>query len=85
MEIGENAFAKCSELKEIKLNSGLEKIGKSAFEYAPLESVELPETLTEICDNAFYGCETLAAMNCDFLEIIMNIPRSERKKESLVE
>ena len=49
-----------SQLRQIKLNEGLEVIGSSAFAYTPIVSIEFPSTLTTIEDNAFEGCGEIA-------------------------
>lgn len=44
-KIGNHSFWNCKNLKEIKLNEGLESIGVEAFIHTGLESVDLPSTL----------------------------------------
>jgi len=59
VEIQDKAFH-CYELKEVVLNEGLKKIGKSVFSYCKLlESIELPSTVVEIEEGAFYNCRSL--------------------------
>ena len=47
----------CTQLKEVVLNEGLQKIGEWAFmECKSLKSITFPSTLREIGDYAFFGC-----------------------------
>lgn len=58
--IGEYAFNKCSELKNLVLQEGITAIDYGAFEgCASLVDVKLPESLTRIGDSAFSGCISL--------------------------
>ena len=50
----------CSNLREVELNEGLQKIGRMAFVSCPsLKSIKLPSTVTEIGINAFSRCRNL--------------------------
>lgn len=62
-QIRDNAFYKCSSLKQISLPSTIEKIGHHTF-YActSLESIVLPSSLAEIGMGAFSGCSKLSAV-----------------------
>ena len=62
--IGDGAFMRCAELKEIVLPSGIKAIGTDAFQnnYA-LESVTIPDGVTEICENAFQNCKALTSIS----------------------
>lgn len=52
--INDNAFYLCSNLRDIKLNYGLEKVGDKAFlKCSGLETLTLPSTLKEIGADAF--------------------------------
>lgn len=53
------AFAKCKNLKEVKLNDGLKKIGGSAFAESAIESVEIPKSVKTIGQVAFAQCSRL--------------------------
>ena len=46
-EIGVAAFADCDELKEVKLNEGIQKIGVLCFSATPLKKLALPEQIKE--------------------------------------
>ena len=52
-EIPAKAFAMCAGLAEVRLPSGLEGIGESAFESSGLASVELPAGVASVDDAAF--------------------------------
>ncbi|MDE6557574.1 MAG: leucine-rich repeat domain-containing protein [Clostridia bacterium] len=58
-EIGDMAFARCNNLTSIKLPDTLEKIGKSAFIYCGLTSLEIPSSVTTISYAAFGACDRL--------------------------
>ena len=54
------AFFSCANLKEITINDGVRKIGRSAFSGCrSMEMADLPETLDLIGPNAFYGVRFL--------------------------
>ena len=55
IEIESNAFINCYDLAYVKLGNSLQKIGEDAFLFAALESVEIPESVTEIGGGAFCG------------------------------
>jgi len=60
VEIGQRAFANCSNLKEVVFNDGIKKIGYRAFyNCRSLESITLPSTVTEIGAEAFSSCAHL--------------------------
>ena len=48
-----------SSLKEIVFHDGLKKISGQAFSYTNIESIELPDSCTEIDSYIFSGCENL--------------------------
>ena len=56
-----NAFANCSNLKEVLLGNSLEVISEEAFAYSGLESITIPESVTEIIGNPFAGCKKFKA------------------------
>ena len=59
-EIGENAFYLCSNIVEVKFNSGLKKIGNKAFlKCINLRKIDLPDTVTEIGNDAFSYCNSV--------------------------
>ena len=53
-KIPAGTFAYCSELRNIDLPVGLEKIGDNAFDNAGLITITFPSTLKEIGESAFY-------------------------------
>ena len=56
-EIMDGAFY-YSEVQEVVLNEGLERIGYDAFYYSDLQTINaLPSTLVEIAQEAFYGSD----------------------------
>ena len=59
-EVENHAFYNCSNLRELQLNEGLQKIGQSAFWICTsLASITLPSTVTEVCSCAFHNCTNL--------------------------
>ena len=62
--IGEWAFAKALELREIHIRKGIEIIKYHAFRQCPkLSVVNFPDTLKEIGDYCFTGCASLAEIS----------------------
>lgn len=57
-KIGENAFGKCTNLKEIVLPESITAIGYSCFQYSGLQEITL-SNLRVVPDYAFYYCENL--------------------------
>lgn len=53
VEIGANAFQECTNLKTIHFSPNTTTIGRWAFASSGLEEVVLPNTITEVGDNAF--------------------------------
>lgn len=57
-EIADDTFSGLRYLKEVKLPSGLQKIGKKAFaDCTALEFIVIPSTVTAISENAFDNCK----------------------------
>lgn len=85
-EIPESAFYGCYDLKDVKLPVNLKKIGKSAFYSCgsnasrSLTKVEIPSTVTEICENAFAESRILSISTGDGITTLtkgsLGIPRS---------
>lgn len=70
--IGPWAFC-CTGLKDVVILDGCEKIGEAAFKDCyNLEKVEIPESVVEIRDFAFRGCEKLKRVVADGLLILKN-------------
>ena len=60
-DIGEEAFADCHTLKEVKIGKNVTNIGKGAFRFSmPLKSITIPGSVENIGEGAFFGCRTLA-------------------------
>jgi len=59
--IGDSAFEKVKTIKSVTLPEGLKVIGKNAFAETGFAKIELPESLTEIKDRAFYYCDISGA------------------------
>ncbi len=57
--IGAYALANTDSLTAVTLPSALKSLGESAFMFSGLTSVKIPSGVTEIPDNAFYGCFSL--------------------------
>ena len=55
-EIHEQAFSGCASLKTITLPSTLRIIENNAFNGTDVDSVIIPESVTEINNTCFYGC-----------------------------
>ncbi|MBO7310385.1 MAG: leucine-rich repeat protein, partial [Clostridia bacterium] len=63
-EIGEFAFHACSELKSVKMPSGLTKISNHAFfGCSQLASVDIPQNVTFVGAFAFRDCASLTRVN----------------------
>ena len=58
VSIGEYAFCETG-IKDLTLPSSLKTIDASAFEASKLETIFIPDSVTEIEDYAFFGCESL--------------------------
>ena len=70
--IGEGAFAGCKNLKEVRLNQGLQHIGGDevgAFQDSGLRSAYVPSLLGRLRSRTFAGCKNLrkitVAEGCD--------------------
>ena len=70
-EIGDSAFLSSTSLKEVLLPESLRTLGRSAFENSGVETVRLPEGLTDISDFCFYNCQQLKTVELpEMLETI---------------
>ena len=52
--IGRRAFASCNNMNSVDFPDGLKRIEQSAFNYVPMERIELPASLESLADCAFY-------------------------------
>ena len=61
MTLGKETFDGCERLRRVIFREGsrLKKIGEDCFICSGIEEIELPETVTEIGDNAFKSCSGL--------------------------
>ena len=60
IEVENEAFQRCYNLKEVILHEGLQKIGWRAFQFcSSLSSITLPSTITDIGNYAFSFCRNL--------------------------
>ena len=55
--IEEQSFFGNSSLEEVVLPEGLLSIESQAFAYSGVKTINLPETITYIADDAFLGCD----------------------------
>ena len=58
--VGNYAFYQCSGLLRIDLPDTLQTIGDYAFRYSGLTRIEIPASVTEVCQHAFCDCYSLA-------------------------
>lgn len=59
----ENIFAKCMNLKTVRMPALLEFIPSGCFDgCVALENIELPESIKKIGDNAFANCKSLTSL-----------------------
>ena len=66
IEVENEAFDNCKQLRELAFNDGLQKIGGDAFRSCrSLSSIVLPSTVTEIGNGAFNNCSNL-------MEVVLN-------------
>lgn len=65
-KIIENSFKKSNKIDTIEFaeDSELISIGKEAFSQSSLQSISIPSSVIEICENAFSNCRNLT--NCKF-------------------
>ena len=69
--MAEELFFRCTELTTVKLSDHLTQICSYAFALTNIVTLQLPETLAYIGENAFWGCEYLTAIELpDSIEII---------------
>jgi BspA type Leucine rich repeat region (6 copies) len=58
--IGDEAFEGIDELTNVTMGHGVTSIGEFAFDGDPMQSVTIPDSVTNFGDAAFYDCEGLA-------------------------
>ena len=60
IELGDGAFADCSTLQSVKIESGVNSTGIGAFSgCAALTTIEMPESFNTISDYMLFGCKSL--------------------------
>lgn len=64
-KIHSQAFFGCYSLNEISLPSSLEEIDNYAFANTNIVSLDIPQNVTSIGNNAFTGCSSLTCINVD--------------------
>ena len=57
--VGEGAFAGNETIEQVTLPDGLVSIGSKAFADSSVKSINLPDSVTRIADDAFEGCDNL--------------------------
>ena len=57
--LGDRAFSRCTELRNVELCEGLETIGSEAFGFTSLTEIIIPDSVTELGGTAFEGCMKL--------------------------
>ncbi len=63
VSIGDQAFSNCDDLSEVNFGSGLQTIGKMAFQGAYLKKIKFPDSLKSIGSLAFDECTSLKTVN----------------------
>ena len=62
-EIGAHAFSGCTNLLSVRFSEELFLIGECAFSYCEsLTGIEIPKSVSELCEGAFYNCTSLATV-----------------------
>ena len=61
-EIGDYAFCKCTELKQIVIPNGIEKLGVGCFAKSGLETIILPKSIRDAGKATFFDCESLESV-----------------------
>ena len=57
--ISPEAFSETDKLKHVVLSPQMKKIGRDAFSFSGIRTIEIPEGLTHVVTGAFYACESL--------------------------
>ena len=65
-EIGDSAFDRCYDLKDVTIPNGVLSIGTYAFQYCRrLTGMTIPQSVTNIGTRAFTGCDELRTFSVD--------------------
>lgn len=63
-DIGNSAFAFCSEITSVKLSDKLEAINENTFSNCTkLKTISIPNSVKTIADSAFYSCKALKSVS----------------------
>ena len=60
--IGDDAFGNCSKIKSIVLPNSIEELDYPFVFCTNLQSINLSNSLTSLCDGLFWGCESLESV-----------------------
>lgn len=72
VSIPEFCFAKCANLKTVKIHNDIVQIGYGAFsELTSLESIEFKGAIEQIGEQAFYGCDKLVSITLPNNEVVL--------------
>lgn len=75
--IGASAFYKCSGLKNIILNEGVESLGELSFSYTTISHLKLPKSMKTVYNDAFKYIDTLEELKVYYLlnsSYVKNLP-----------
>ena len=61
-EIYPSAFSSCGQLKTVRLNEGLRKLGENAFSSSSVADIRLPSTLKRLEAETFCCCKNLRSV-----------------------
>lgn len=62
IEVGEYAFANCSNLKAVEFSKGIEYMGPELFLKSSIEKVKFPQDLKVVSQGMFIACENLKSI-----------------------
>lgn len=79
------AFKNCTNLKNVKLNSGLQNLFNHAFcNCSSLTEIEIPNTV-KVIQNTFYNCPNLKVVKFEAVPVIPEIPKSRMTVKEAIE
>ena len=61
--IGDGALTNCTVLASVEMSHGLRSIGRHPFEGTAIETIALPDTVSSIDGNIFYGCNPSVSLS----------------------
>jgi len=62
--IFDKSFNGCTSLATVLLNEGLTELGGNAFSGCAITTIDLPSTITDMGNECFKNCSSLATVNC---------------------